>query len=196
MSNGDGGARGRVDLTQKTYALGYAEPEHTDVHDRGSRLMELFQDVVVVLLNVTLLGMGFVFLYRVWAEIVTFGDLQEGLSNIIFVVITIELYRLSVHYLRYHRVSLNILIKVGVSAIIQKMILVGVDEFTMQQLIGISLILVALGAILGVHMQGRHYAKRLTSLDAQALVADPRSTMQEGQEARHVGPPQDRRVTE
>jgi uncharacterized membrane protein (DUF373 family) len=121
--------------------------------------MELLQDAVVVLLNVTLLGMGFVFLYRVWTEIVAFGNLQEGLSNIIFVVITIELYRLSVHYLRYHRVDLSILVEVGVSAIIQKVILIGVDEFTMQQLIGISLILLALGAIMGVRMLERGYDK-------------------------------------
>jgi uncharacterized membrane protein (DUF373 family) len=69
------------------------------------------------------------------------------------VVITIELYRLSVHYLRYHRVSLNLLVEVGVSAIIQKMILVGVDKYTMQQLVGISLILVSLGVILWVDLR-------------------------------------------
>ena len=132
----------------------FAGPEHTDVHDRGSRLMELLQDAVVVLLNVTLLGMGFVFLYRVWAEIIAFGNLQEGLSNIIFVVITIELYRLLVYYLKYHRVDLNILVEVGVSAIIQKVILVGVDKYSMQQLVGISLILVSLGAILWVDIRG------------------------------------------
>src|ERR671910_1158715 len=144
-------------VTRETRARApyYADPEHTDIHDRGSRLMELLQDGVVVLLNVTLLGMGFVFLYRVWVEIVAFGDLQEGLSNIIVVVITVELYRLSVHYLRYHRVDLNILVEVGVSAIIQKVILVGVDKYSMQQLIGISLILGALGAILWVHMYER-----------------------------------------
>jgi uncharacterized membrane protein (DUF373 family) len=60
------------------------------------------------------------------------------------VVISIELYRLMVHYLRYHRVDLNILVEVGVSATIQKVILIGVDELSMQQLIGISLILVSL----------------------------------------------------
>src|ERR671912_2782799 len=70
--------------------------------------MELLQDAVVVLLNVTLFGMGFMFLYRVWREIIALGNLQESLSNIIFVVITIELYRLLVHYLRYHKVDLNI----------------------------------------------------------------------------------------
>jgi uncharacterized membrane protein (DUF373 family) len=75
------------------------------------------------------------------------------------VVITIELYRLSVHYLSYHRVDLRILVEVGVSAIIQKVILIGVDEFTMQQLIGISLILLALGAIMGVRMLERGYDK-------------------------------------
>ena len=116
--------------------------------------MELLQDAVVVLLSVTLFGMGFVFLYRVWREIIALGNLQEGLSNIIFVVITIELYRLLVHYLRYHKVDLNILVEVGVSVIIQKVVLVGVDEFTMQQLVGISLILVFLGAILWVDMHG------------------------------------------
>jgi uncharacterized membrane protein (DUF373 family) len=116
--------------------------------------MELLQDAVVVLLNVTLFGMGFMFLYQVWREIIALGNLQEGLSNIIFVVITIELYRLLVHYLRYHKVDLNILVEVGVSVIIQKVVLVGVDEFTMQQLVGISLILVSLGAILWVDMYG------------------------------------------
>jgi uncharacterized membrane protein (DUF373 family) len=149
----DGGSK--VGPKERARAPYYAGPEHTDIHDRGSRLMELLQDGVVVLLNVTLLGMGFVFLYRVWVEIVAFGDLQEGLSNIIVVVITVELYRLSVHYLRYHRVDLNILVEVGVSAIIQKVILVGVDKYSMQQLIGISLMLVALGAILWVHMYER-----------------------------------------
>ena len=135
VSNKTGDTRGRVDPTEETHAraLDYMEPEHTDVHHRGSRLMELLQDVVVALLNVMLLGMGFVFLYRGWMEIVAFGNLQEGLSDIIFVVITVELYRLSVHYLKYHRVDLNILIEVGVSAIIQKVILVGVDKFTMQR---------------------------------------------------------------
>jgi uncharacterized membrane protein (DUF373 family) len=159
VSNEDGGERSPVDLSEEAYARApdYAGPEHTDVHRIGSRLMELLQDAAVVVLNVTLLGMGFVFLYRVWREIIAFADLQEGLSNIILVVITIELYRLLVHYLRYHRVDLNLLVEVGISAIIQKMILVGVDTYTMQQLVGISLILVSLGAILCIEMHGTQW---------------------------------------
>ena len=41
--------RGRVDLTKETHAQAssYAEPEHIEVHDRGSRLMELLQDQIV-----------------------------------------------------------------------------------------------------------------------------------------------------
>jgi len=109
------------------------------------------------------------------------------------VVITVELYRLSVHYLKYHRVDLNILIEVGVSAIIQKVILVGVDKFTMQQLIGISLILLALGSILWVHMrEERRYGKLLISPDAQAVGA-PVPTARGSQEDQYVvGPPRDR----
>ena len=39
-----------VASTKETYARApyYAEPEHTDVHDRGSSLMELPQDAVVL----------------------------------------------------------------------------------------------------------------------------------------------------
>ena len=103
---------------------GFRRPEHTDVHRIGSRLMELLQDVAVLLLNVTLLGMGFVFLYRVWREIFALGNLQEGLEHHPRGDHDRALPAL-VHYLRYHRVSLNLLVEVGVSAIIQKMILVG-----------------------------------------------------------------------
>lgn len=101
----------------------YSKSEHTDVHDKGSRLMELLQDLVVVLLTITLLGLALVFLWRVWQEILGAGDLQQAISDIIFVFISVELYRLSVHYLRYHRVDLNTLVEVGVAAIIQKVIL-------------------------------------------------------------------------
>ena len=83
------------------------------------------------------------------------GDLQRAISDITYVVITVELYRLSVHYLKYHRVDVNTLVEVGVSAITQKVILVGVDRFTVEQLVGISLILAALGAVLWAHREER-----------------------------------------
>ncbi len=40
------------------------------------------------------------------------------------------------------------------------MILVGVDKFTMQQLVGISLVLLTLGAILWVHVHERRMGRR------------------------------------
>jgi uncharacterized membrane protein (DUF373 family) len=143
------------------------------------------QDVVVVLLTITLLGLAIVFLWRVWQEIVWTGNLQQAISDIIYVVITVELYRLAVHYLRYHRVDLNTLVEVGVAAIIQKVILVGVDNFTMEQLIGVSLILVALSTILWVHRRERRYGNLLASADAE-VVADPVPTARENREDRHV----------
>jgi uncharacterized membrane protein (DUF373 family) len=165
VSAGNGRSEGRVGTGEQAYdgrASSSPEAEHTDVHDKGSRLIELLQDVVVLLLTVTLLGLALVFLWRVWQEIVGAGDLQQAISNIIFVFITVELYRLSVHYLRYHSVDLNTLVEVGVAAIIQKVILVGVDSFTMQQLIGISLVLATLGAILWVYLREARHGKPLT----------------------------------
>jgi hypothetical protein len=42
--------------------------------------MELLQDAVVVLLSVTLFRMGFVFLYRVWREIIALVHDQATFS--------------------------------------------------------------------------------------------------------------------
>ncbi len=78
-------------------------------------------------------------------------------------IITIEVYRLLVHYPRYHRIDLNLLVEVGVAAIIAKVVLVGVDKFTMQQLLGMSVILLVLGDLLWVHMRERRYGKPLLS---------------------------------
>jgi uncharacterized membrane protein (DUF373 family) len=171
---GDGHSEGQDDSGEEAddaRASSAPEPEHTDVHDKGSRLIELLQDVVAVLLAVTLLGLAFVFLWRVWQEIVGTGNLQQAISGIIYVFITVELYRLAVHYLKYHRVDLNTLVEVGVAAIIQKVVRVGVDSFTTEQLIGISLILATLGAILWVYLREIHYGRPLTSADAEVVVA-------------------------
>lgn len=176
MRAGDGHSEGQDDSGEETHdarASSAPEPEHTEVHDKGSRLIELLQDVVVALLAVTLLGLALVFLWRVWQEIVGTGNLQQAISDIIYVFITVELYRLAVHYLKYHRVDLNTLVEVGVAAIIQKVVLVGVDSFTMEQLIGISLILATLGAILWVYLRERHYSRPLASADAEVAATVP-----------------------
>ena len=47
-----------------------------------------------VLLALTLLALAFMFLWRVWQEIVGSGDLLLALSDITLVVIAVELYRL------------------------------------------------------------------------------------------------------
>lgn len=73
------------------------------------------------------------------------------------------------------------------------MILVGVDKYSMQQLLGISLILAALGAVLWVHMHKRRQRSLFASPGTEAL-AESRDSLEEGQEAEHVGPHKDRKV--
>jgi len=63
--------------------------------------MKLLQDAAVILLALTLLALAFMFLWRVWQEIVGSGDLLLALSDITLVlsditlvVVAVELYRL------------------------------------------------------------------------------------------------------
>ena len=186
MRDGIGRSEGRAgsgDLRRSGFE--YPAAKHTEVHDKGSRWIELLQDLVVVLLAITLLGLALMFLWRVWQEIVVMGNLQQAISDIIYVFITVELYRLSVNYLRYHRVDVDTLVEVGVAAIIQKMILVGVDKFTMDQLVGISLVLLVLGLIMWMYLREGRYGKPRASSGAEGGT-DPVPALPESREDQHV----------
>jgi hypothetical protein len=55
-------------------------------------VVEILQDAVVILLTLTLLALAFMFLWRVGPELVGSGAFRRDISNIIFVVTTVELY--------------------------------------------------------------------------------------------------------
>ncbi len=59
----------------------YPDPQLTHVHDKLSRLMELLENMVVVLLTVTLLVLALMLRWREWLDLVELDDLQRTLSS-------------------------------------------------------------------------------------------------------------------
>jgi uncharacterized membrane protein (DUF373 family) len=73
---------------------------------------------------------------------------NQLLSEVIFVLILTELYRLLIFYLREHRVSVALTVEVALISTLQEMVLKGAHEFEWHRLLGLCLLLTVLGGLL------------------------------------------------
>ena len=97
---------------------------HTDVHQALGRYLELAQDFIVASLAAVLLV---VMLQGLW----TLGSLAfvlgrepaEVLSQIVLLLVLVELFRTLVFYLREHRVSVSMMLEVAVVSQLREVLL-------------------------------------------------------------------------
>ena len=96
------------------------------------RTLEVFQDVVATLLLLLLLVLSLQALWRLaQMAIAGLAATTELLSDIIFVLILIELYRLMIYYLREHRISVALMVEVALVSILREVMLKGAYGFRM-----------------------------------------------------------------
>jgi uncharacterized membrane protein (DUF373 family) len=128
---------------------------HTQVHEWARRTLEQLQDVVVALLMATLLLLSLQSIVRIfrWSF---FQDMATStiLSEIIFVLILTEVYRLLIFYLREHRISVALAVEVALVSTLREVILHRVHEFEPVRLIALSLLLLVLGGLLAAERWG------------------------------------------
>src|SRR3954451_3300467 len=85
---------------------------HTQVHGLLRRALEHAQDAVVVLLMLVLLGLSAQALWQLGRLALSARSAPaEILSEIIYVLILTELYRLLIFYLREHRISVALAVE-------------------------------------------------------------------------------------
>jgi uncharacterized membrane protein (DUF373 family) len=122
---------------------------HTQVHFLLRRIMENVQDVVVVLLITMLLGLSLQALWRLaLMAFVKGAPVTELLSEIMFVLILTEVYRLLIFYLREHRISVALTVEVALVSTLREIILKGAHEFEWPNLLALSVLIIVLGGIL------------------------------------------------
>jgi uncharacterized membrane protein (DUF373 family) len=122
---------------------------HTQVHWAARRTLENLQDVIASLLIVLLFGLSLRVLWSLARSVVT-GDATPSdlLSQIMFVLILTELYRLLIFYLREHRVSVALAVEVALVSTLREVMLRGAHEFDATRMMAVSLLLVVLGGLL------------------------------------------------
>jgi uncharacterized membrane protein (DUF373 family) len=72
------------------------------------------------------------------------------LSEIIFVLILTEVYRLLIFYLREHRISVALTVEVALVSMLREVMLRGAHGFDWPRLVGLSVLLLVLGGLLTV----------------------------------------------
>ncbi len=107
--------------------------------------------MVATLLMLLLLVLSLQALWRL-AKMAIAGEAATTglLSDIIFVLILIELYRLMIYYLREHRISVALMVEVALVSILREVMLKGAFGFEWLRLVGLSLLLGVLGGLLAM----------------------------------------------
>jgi len=115
--------------------------------DRIVNNLERFQDFIIVSLC---LGLFCVMLIRLGDMFFSFLhplDLREVTSDILFILILVELFRLLIDYLQTQQISVGAAVEITIVSALREVILRGVLEIQQKQLFGISAFLFVLAVI-------------------------------------------------
>jgi uncharacterized membrane protein (DUF373 family) len=112
------------------------------------RNLEIFQNFIVISLC---LGLFCVMLIRLGDMFISFLhplDLRQVTSDILFILILVELFRLLIDYLQEQRTSVVAAVEITIVSALREVILRGVLEINRDQIFGLSTFLVVLAGIL------------------------------------------------
>jgi uncharacterized membrane protein (DUF373 family) len=142
---------------------------HTQVHFRLRQVLENLQDVIVSLLVVLLFILSLQSLWKLALTAVFFeaAATKQALSEIIFVLILAELYRLLIFYLREHRISVALAVEIAIVSTLREIILKGAHELEWPRLLSLSLLLIVLGGLLALERWLGFWRKEASESDAR-----------------------------
>lgn len=110
--------------------------------------LEIFQDVIIVSLCLGLFCVMLIRLGAMFFSLLHPLDLRQITSDILFILILVELFRLLIDYLQEQRISVGAAVEITIVSALREVILRGVLEIPRDQIFGISIFLVVLGGIL------------------------------------------------
>jgi uncharacterized membrane protein (DUF373 family) len=132
------------------------------------RTLENLQDIVVALLMVLLLVLSLQAIWRLaWMAIQEAASPNQSLSEVIYVLILTELYRLLIYYLREHRISVALAVEVALVSTLREVMLKGAHDFEWDRLLGLSLLLVVLGGLLATDRWMGRWRNEASETDAR-----------------------------
>lgn len=116
------------------------------------RLLETVQDFIVICLCIGLFSFMILQLREMVLSLLPPLDFQPVTSDILFLLILVELFRLLIIYLQEHRVSIGVAVEVSIVSVLREIIVRGVLETPWVQVIVACVFLLVLGALLVIRV--------------------------------------------
>ena len=122
---------------------------HTAVHQAARRFLEPMQDVLVVGIGLALFGLMLRTLARLVRDLFSAAiDFRVVITEVLFMLVMVEVVRLLIVYLQEHRVAVDFMVELGIVATLREIVLRGVTELDWKLVIALTVFLAALGALL------------------------------------------------
>ena len=115
---------------------------------RVIRLLETVQDLIVICLCIGLFSFMVLQLREMVVSLLPPLQFQPVTSDILFLLILVELFRLLIIYLQEHRVSIGVAVEVSIVSVLREIIVRGVLETPWVQVLVACVFLLVLGALL------------------------------------------------
>ncbi|MEC4893249.1 MAG: phosphate-starvation-inducible PsiE family protein [Oscillatoria sp. PMC 1051.18] len=112
------------------------------------RNLEVVQDLIVVCLGVSLLFEMIILLWAIFSSLLEPFNFQAITSDILFLLILVELFRLLINFLEDRRISVGVAVEVAIVSVLREIIVHGVLEIDWSQVLAICAFLLVLGALL------------------------------------------------
>jgi uncharacterized membrane protein (DUF373 family) len=120
--------------------------------DRMIRVLETVQDLIVVCLCIGLFSFMVLQLREMVLSLLPPLQFQTVTSDILFLLILVEVFRLLIIYLQEHRVSIGVAVEVSIVSVLREIIVRGVLETPWIQVLVACVFLLVLGALLIVRV--------------------------------------------
>ena len=116
--------------------------------DRIVRNLEIFQDFIVISLCIGLFCVMLIRLGEMYLSLLRPLNFQIITSDILFILILVELFRLLILYLKERRISVGAAVEVSLVSALREVILQGVLSIPINRLLGVCAFLSVLGGLL------------------------------------------------
>jgi uncharacterized membrane protein (DUF373 family) len=110
--------------------------------------LEVIQNFIVVSLCIGLFCVMIIRLGDMFLSLLQPLEFQRVTSDILFILILVELFRLLIIYLQEQRISVGVAVEVSIVSALREVILRGVLEIPTEQMLGVCGFLTVLGGLL------------------------------------------------
>ncbi|BAY24981.1 hypothetical protein NIES2100_47800 [Calothrix sp. NIES-2100] len=137
--------------------------------DKIVRHLEFFQDFIIVFLCLGLFCVMLIRLVDMFSSFLRPLDLRQVTSDILFILILVELFRLLIDYLQAQSISVVAAVEITIVSALREVILRGVLEIPRDQILGIAVFLLVLAGIFVA-------LPRMSRLFEHSRIAHPETT--------------------